>query len=61
MKGGESMNNREKKAIQEMVETAKYLARYDPQALLIANASIAALKVRCDLDKISGPPKKKPA
>lgn len=53
------MNSKEKKTIQEMVETAKYLVKHDPQALLIVNASIATLKARCDLDKISGPPNKK--
>lgn len=55
---------KEKQEIQELVETAKYLAKHDPQALLIANSSIAALKARCDLDKVAsglGPPEKKPA
>ena len=61
MRSGESMNSEEKKAIQEMVETAKYLVKHAPQALLIVNASIATLKARCDLDKISVPPNKQPA
>ena len=61
MKGGESMNNKEKRTIQEMVEIAKYLADHDPQALLIASANIAALKARCDLDKVTTPLSKKPA
>lgn len=46
------MSEQERKDIQEMVETAKYLAEHDPLALLLAKNTIDALKARCDLVKI---------
>lgn len=45
------MDNKKEKDIEEMVETAKYLAENDPQSLLIAKAGMDMLKVRCDLAK----------
>lgn len=45
------MNLQEKKDIEEMTETAKYLADNDPQSLLLAKSNMDILKARCDLDK----------
>lgn len=46
------MGEKEKKDIQEMVETAKYLAENDPQGLLIAKSNMDILKARSDLELI---------
>lgn len=46
------MSEKEKKEIQEMVETAKYLAENDPQSLVIAKTGLDMLKARCDMDKV---------
>ena len=51
------MNLEEKKAIQEMVEIAKYLAENDPQSLIIANSNMNILKARCDMDYKAEPMK----
>lgn len=45
------MSEKEKKEIAEMVETAKYLAENDPQALMIAKAGMELLKARSDLER----------
>ncbi len=45
------MDNKKEKDIEEMVETAKYLAENDPQSLLIAKAGMDMLKARCDIAK----------
>lgn len=45
------MTDKEKQDIADMVETAKFLAEYDPQSLLIAHSNINILKARCELEK----------
>ena len=44
-------NEKEKKEIAEMVETAKHLATHDPQAFMIAKSNMEILKIRADMDK----------
>lgn len=45
------MSERERKEIQEMVETAELLAKHDPQGLMIAKANIDILKARCEIER----------
>lgn len=45
------MSEKEKKEIQEMVETAQMLAEHDPQSLLIAKSNFDILKARCEIEK----------
>lgn len=45
------MGEQEKKDIQEMVRTAKYLAEHDPKAFALAKNSMDILKVRADMDR----------
>lgn len=45
------MTDKTKEAIQEMVETAAYLARNDPNSFLLAKNSIDILKARHDMVK----------
>lgn len=47
------MSEQEKRVIQEMLETAKYLADNDRNSLLLAKNSLDILKARCDLVKLS--------
>ena len=51
-KGGENMNEKDKKDIRELVSTAKYLADNDPQGLMLAKNTIDVLKARADLEKV---------
>ena len=51
-KGGENMNEKDKKDIRELVRTAKYLADNDPQGLMLAKNTIDVLKARADLEKV---------
>lgn len=44
------MSEKEKKEIAEMVETAKYLAKNDPQSLMLAKNSMDVLKARADME-----------
>lgn len=46
------MSEKERKDIQEMVETAKYLAENDPQGLLIAKSNMDILKARSDMETV---------
>ena len=52
IKGGENMNEKDKKDIRELVRTAKYLADNDPQGLMLAKNTIDVLKARADLEKV---------
>lgn len=52
IKRGENMSEKERKDIQEMVETAKYLAENDPQGLLIAKSNMDILKARSDMETV---------
>lgn len=55
---------KEKQEIREIVNTAKILARCDPQSLKLAKFGMDLLKVRCEIDgplPDPSPPKKKPA
>lgn len=45
------MSEKDKKDIEKMVETAKYLAEHDPQGLLIARSNIDILKARADMER----------
>ncbi len=45
------MSEKDKKDIEKMVETAKYLAEHDPQGLLIARSNMDILKARADMDR----------
>lgn len=41
---------KEKQEIREIVNTAKILARCDPQSLMLAKFGMDLLKARCELD-----------
>lgn len=45
------MSEKERKEIADMVETAKELAKKDPQGFLIAKSNIDILKARADMDR----------
>ena len=45
------MSEKERKEIDEMVETAKMLAEHDPERLAIGKAALDALKVRCEIER----------
>lgn len=45
------MSEKERKEIDEMVETAKMLAEHDPESLAIGKAALDALKVRCEIER----------
>lgn len=45
------MSEKERKDIAEMVKTAEYLAKNDPQGLLIARSNMDILKARADMEK----------
>ena len=47
------MSEKEKKEIAEMVETAKMLAKHDPQGLAVAKAGLDALRTRCEIAQAS--------
>lgn len=44
------MSEKEKKDIAEMVKTAKYLAKNDPQGFMLARNTVDVLKARADMD-----------
>lgn len=44
------MSEKEKKDISEMVKTAKYLAKNDPQGFMLARNTVDVLKARADMD-----------
>ncbi|WP_050697700.1 hypothetical protein [Anaeromassilibacillus senegalensis] len=55
---------KEKQEIREIVNTAKILARCDPQSLKLAKFGMDLLKARCEIDEppsTPSPPEKKPA
>lgn len=45
------LTEKEKKEIEEIVETAKILAREDPTGLLLMKDRMETLKTRCDMEK----------
>ena len=45
------MGEKEKRDIAEMVETAKELAKKDPQGFMLAKNSMDILKARADLER----------
>lgn len=45
------MSEKEKRDIAEMVETAKELAKKDPQGFMLAKNSMDILKARADLER----------
>lgn len=45
------MPEKEKREIAEMTETAKMLAKYDPQSLMIAKSNLDILKNRCEIER----------
>lgn len=50
-KEGDNKNERKKKKdIAEMVKTAKYLAKNDPQSFMLARNTVDVLKARADMD-----------
>jgi len=55
------VSEKEKRDIQEMVKTAKYLAENDPQSLVIAKTGLDMLKARCDMDKAMREPEQEGA
>ena len=53
-KGGDSyMSDQEKRVIQEISETDKYLADNDRSSLLLAKNSLDILKGRCDMVRLA--------
>lgn len=48
------MSEKEKRDIAEMVETAKELAKKDPQGFMLAKNSMDILKARADLERGEG-------
>jgi hypothetical protein len=56
-----AVSEKEKRDIQEMVKTAKYLAENDPQSLVIAKTGLDMLKARCDMDKAMREPEQEGA
>ncbi len=44
------MSEKEKKDIAEMVKTAKYLAKNDPQGFMLARNTVDVLKARADME-----------
>lgn len=47
------MSDQEKRVIQEISETAKYLADNDQNSLLLAKNSLDILKARCDMARLA--------
>lgn len=48
------MDEKEKREIAEMVETAKELAEKDPQGFRLVKSSVDILKARADLEEQEG-------